>query len=187
MDDDDVGIVGIFCNYREPEKVDTLIGSLLQQIVLRQSDISDDIRDLYKTHVTKHTHPSILEYSTLLKAECRSLSTLFVVVDALDECVDETKHEILKELQNLRPKLRLIMTSRPSIMNITDYFEDAVSLEIRPSNEDIKTYLEERLQKESKLRKYIQEDPSLHNDIIKAIVDKADGMLVSHIRYFRLY
>ena len=91
MDDDDVGIVGLFCNYREPEKVVTLIGSLLQQIVLRQSDISDDICRLYKTHVTKHTRPSILEYSTLLKAECRSLSTLFVVVDALDECVQRNQ------------------------------------------------------------------------------------------------
>ena len=96
--------------------------------------------------------------------------------------------KFLKELQDLRPKLRLIITSRPSIMNITDYFEDAVSLEIRPSNEDIKTYLEERLQRESRLRTYIQEDPSLHNDIIKAIIDKAEGMLVSHIRYsIRLY
>jgi len=187
MDDDDVGIVGVFCNYKEPEKAVTLMGSLLQQIVLRQSDISDDICRLYKTHVTKRTHPSILEYSTLLKAECRPLSTLFVIVDALDECASESKDEFLKELQDLRPKLRLMITSRPSIMNITYYFEDAVSLEIRPGNEDIKIYLEERLQRESRLRTYIQEDPSLHNDIIKAIVDKAEGMLVSHIRYSRFY
>ena len=187
MNDDDVDIVGVFCNYKEPEKAVTLIGSLLQQIVLRQSDISDDICRLYKTHIIKRTHSSIFEYSTLLKAKYRSLSILFVIIDALDECVNESKDEFLKELQDLRPKLRLIITSRSSIMNITYYFEDAVSLEIRPSNEDIKTYLEERLQRESRLRMYIQEDPSLHNDIIKVIVDKAKGMLVSHIQYSRLY
>jgi ankyrin repeat domain-containing protein 50 len=179
MDDDDIGIVGVFCNYKEPEKAVNLIGSLLQQIALRQSDISDDIRHLYKTHVTKCTRPSIFEYSTLLKAECRPLSTLFIVIDALDECSSESKDKFLKELQDLGPKLRLMITSRPSIMGITDYFQDVVHLEIHASNEDIKTYLTERLQSESRFKSYIQAEPSLHNDIIKAILDKAEGMLVS--------
>ena len=187
MEDDDVGIVGVFCNYNEPEKTVNLIGSLLQQIALRQSNISDDIRRLYKTHVTKRTRPFIFEYSTLLKAECRPLSTLFVVVDALDECASESKDEFLKELQDLGPKLRLMITSRPNIMDITDYFKDAVRLEIRATNEDIKTYLAERLQRESRLKSYIEVEPSLHNDIIKAILVKADGMSVSHIRYSRYY
>jgi len=117
----------------------------------------------------------------LLKAKCRSLLTLFMVIDALDECFSESKDKLLEELQGLGPKLRLLITSRPSIMDIGDYFQNVVHLEIRARNEDIKRYLTKRLQSESRFKTYIHAEPSLHNDIINAILDKAKGMLVSHI------
>ena len=126
----------------------------MQQIALQQYNISDDIRRFYKDPVTKDTRPFI-KYSTLRTA-CHPLSKLFVVVDALDECAKESTDEFLKELRDLGPKLRLMITSRPNIMNITDYFQDAVHLEIRARNDDIERYLKERLQSESKLKQYIE-------------------------------
>jgi ankyrin repeat domain-containing protein 50 len=158
---------------------------LLQQIAIQQSNISDDIRDLFNNHTTKLTRPFI-ECSTLRTA-CAPLSKIFVVVDALDECASQSTDKFLKELQHIGPKLHLMITSRPSIMGVTDYFKDAVQLEIRAHNEDIATYLTERLQEESRLKRYIEKDPSLSDDIINTILDKAEGMLVSQRPLFRHY
>lgn len=174
-------MVGVFNNYNEHETPTTLIGSLLQQIALQQSNIPEDLRRLYKDPITKDTRPFI-KCSTLRTA-CHRFSKLFIIVDALDECAEESRDEFLQELRDLGPTLHLMITSRPSIMNITDYFRDAVQLDIRAHVEDIKRYVEERLQRDSKLRQKIEKDPSLSNDIIHAILDKADGMLAtqSHI------
>jgi hypothetical protein len=152
---------------------------LLQQIALRQSNISVDIRRLYKDNVMKDTRPFI-KCSTLRTA-CRPLSKLFVIIDALDECVEESRGEFLQELRDLGPKLRLMITSRP--MNITNYFEDTVRLDICAHNEDIERYVKERLQRESRLKHNIEKDSNLSNDIIKVILEKADGMSVTHVPY----
>lgn len=151
----------------------------MQQIALRQSNISDDIRRLYKDPVLKDIRPFI-KCSTLRTA-CQPLSKLFVIVDALDECAEESRDEFLQELRDLGLKLRLMITSRPSIVNITDYFEDTVRLDIRAHNEDIERYVKERLQRESRLKHNIEKDSNLSNDIIKMILEKADGMFMSHI------
>ena len=174
-------MVGVFNKYEEHETPTTLIGSLLQQIVLQQSNIPEDLRRLYKDPVTKDTRPFI-KCSTLQTA-CQTLSKLFVVVDALDECAEESRHEFLEEIRTLGPKLCLMITSRPSIVNLTDYFPEGVQLGIRARNGDIERYVKERMQREFKLRQKIEKDPSLSNDIIHAILDKADGMLAtqSHI------
>jgi hypothetical protein len=148
-------------------------------MALQQSTISSDIRCLYKDPVTRDTRPFI-KCSTL-RAASHPLSKLFVIVDALDECAEESRDRFLKELRDLGPKLHLMITSRPNIVNITDYFPKALHLEIRASNEDIERFLKERLQTEFRLKQYIEKDPNLGSNIITAILDKADGMLVPHV------
>jgi hypothetical protein len=143
IDEDDIGIVGVYNNYKKPEKPDDLIGSLLQQIAIQQANISDNIRELFNNHTTNLTR-SFIECSTL-RTERAPLSKVFVVVDALDECASQSADKFLKELQHIGPQLHLMITSRPSVMGVTDYFKDAVQLKIRAHDEDIATYLTERL------------------------------------------
>ena len=111
----------------------------------------------------------------------RRLSKVFVIIDALDECqeTDGTRKSLLSEIKKLRlePNLHLLITARPHVdTTITYYFHDRVSLEIRASDEDIKNYLQDRIEEENKLKSHVNKDRNLQETIISTIVDKAKGM-----------
>jgi hypothetical protein len=177
---DNVGIAFIYCNYKEDQAFDSLLGSLLQQLVQRQSHVSDVVRNLYKSHVDKETRPSIGEYSRCLQSEIGKLSKKIVVIDALDECPleNKTRQKFLSGLQKLLPQLHLLITSRTHIEDLQRTFKDAGRLEIRASDEDIEIYLQERIEEEIKLKRFIEKDPSLQGAIISTIVESVNGMSV---------
>src|SRR5438046_8080422 len=118
IDDDDVGIAFIYFKYKENQSIENLLGCLLQQLAQRRSDVSDNIRNLYNNHIKKNTRPSLSEYSKLLKTEAYSLSRVFIVIDALDECIeaDESRHTWLGDPQKLS-NARLCLTCRQHIVD----------------------------------------------------------------------
>lgn len=177
-DEDDVGIAFVYCDYKEYHTSAELIGSLLQQLVQRQTTISLEIRQLYYSHGKKNTRPSLSEYSKLLRSESRTFSNVFIVIDALDECeeYDGTRAKLLSEIQKLQPIVRLLVTSRPHITNVISKFKDSTRLDIRASDEDIKRYLEGRIEEECRLKRHVDDDPSLKDTIINAILGNVDGM-----------
>ena len=157
--------------------MENLLGSLLQQLTQRRSGISNNIRTLYNSHIRKNTRPSMSEYSNLLQTEVRSLSKGFIVIDALDECNEiESRHALLRELRKLLPTARLLITSRPHIMDIPEFFEHFLLLEIRASDDDIKAYIAERIAKHNRLKGCIQNDDALRDVIIETIVSNVKGM-----------
>jgi hypothetical protein len=172
----DIGVVFVYCNYNENQSCEGLLCGLLQQLLQRHTLLPPTVQSLYKDHIKKGTRPSIHECSKLLQSEISSLSKTFIVVDALDECSAINRTRFLVELQTLRPKLSLLITTRPHIA-IPDV-DVPVCLEIRGTDHDIRKYIDGRIQKESKLRQHIEKDPSLHTSIIDAILDKAKGMSV---------
>jgi hypothetical protein len=129
--DDNVALAFIYFNYKEQQKeqqnLADLIGSLLQQILLRQTNISDEVRALFERHSLQKTRPTVGQLSTLLQSESRPLSKFFIVIDALDEChSDKTACNLLEDLQTLGPAMRLLVTARPHIISVKQRYEDAV-------------------------------------------------------------
>jgi hypothetical protein len=152
----------------------------LQQLLQQQSNIPEAFFSLYRSHKTKSTRLSLTECAQELQSVCVRRSTVFIVIDALDECAegDSTREEVLSVLSNVQPALRLLITARPHIAEVLNTFKDATRLEIRASEEDIRRYLEGRTEKEKKLKYHIKKDPTLQGDIMTAIVEKVDGMSV---------
>lgn len=177
---DDVGIAFIYCNYKEHQVAVDMVGSLLQQLLQRKSTISKEIVALYQSHTIRKTHPTIAELSTLLQAETRELTKLFVVVDALDECPEADRVKLLSELKKLQPILRLLVTGRPHIDSVAQRFQETSKLEVRASDDDIKAYLEGRIENAETLKPLIGKQPKLRNFIISTIVEQVKGMYVFH-------
>ena len=177
-DDDDVGIAYIYCNYKEEQLSENLIGSLLRQLLQRRSYIPEDIRTLYESHKTKKTRLSIREYSRLLQSETHSISKVFIIIDALDECHknNEIRQTLLSELHKLRSSLQILITSRPEIINIKDTFDDFSQLEVKAIDADIKNYIEERIAKTDRLKRLIEGDTALQDMISRRIRDNVKGM-----------
>jgi hypothetical protein len=149
----------------------------LQQLLQRKLAISDDIVSLYRHHSKKQTRPRLDELSKLLQSEVRCLSKVFFVIDALDECPESNgiRDGFITEIQKLQPITHLLITSR-HISTIEHEFEQAARVEIRASDEDVKKYLECRIESESRLVRLVKGDSALQAAISNTIVENAKGM-----------
>ena len=178
--DSGVGLAYIYCSYKEPNQTPTnFIASLLQQLVQADSIVSGEILDLYKSHLKKQTRPSLAEYSALLQSKALGYSRLFVVIDALDECMDNsTRESLLYEVKKLEPKLHLLVTARSHIMNLKENFPDAALLEIQATGGDIEMYVQERIKTEASLRNHVKQDQELAQTIVTTITQRVNGMSV---------
>jgi hypothetical protein len=176
---DDVAIAYIYCSYKEQEDQTAvnLIASLLQQLVQRNHVISNDIMSLYHYHKQKQTRPTAGKWSKLLESEVRRLSKVFIVIDALDECPESngTRDNFLAEIRKLQPITHLLVTSR-HIPTIEREFEKAARVEIRASDEDVRRYLERRIESGGRLVRLLKADPALQATIANTIVENAKGM-----------
>ena len=169
----DVRIAFIYFNHKENPSAVDLLASILKQILQQGTTISAAVRDLYAKHTERDTRPTLAEISDLLVAESQTVSKMYMVVDALDECQAETntKDKVLAALQRL-PNLHLLVTSRPH-MDISQNFS-VVWLPIKADNRDIAAFIRTRLEENRNLKRYVKED--LKETLIKKVIKKADGM-----------
>ena len=98
---------------------------------------------------------------------------VFVVVDALDECSNETRAEFLTALRNLPSTVSLLVTSR----DLPPDFQGVRQLDIRANDRDVQHYIQGRLHL-TDLKIHVNREPTLGGDIVKAITGNIDGMLV---------
>jgi hypothetical protein len=178
---DNVAIAFLYCNYKErdTQTLQNLIGSLIQQLVQRNPDVPDDLRKRHEAHARNKppTPPTLTEYVQLLRSQLADCPSVFLVIDALDECEVQTRKELCAQLQNLPKNIHLLITSR-DIPELKDEINPSARLEIRANNRDIEIYLEDKIERETRLKRHTQNDPGLGPLITNTIRDKAQGMYV---------
>lgn len=133
---------------------------------------------MYSKHCQLDTRPTLTELSTVLQQEADKFSTVFIVVDALDECPDEkTRTKLVLELQKLGPSVKLMITGRSHVMsNITATFAFAVQLDITAHDTDIEKFVEGQIELEPYLRRFASKDKEFRDLIRNTLVSKANGM-----------
>jgi hypothetical protein len=172
----DCGVAYVYCNYKEQDQTAVnLVASLLEQIISRQDNIPDNVVALHEEHSSKRTRPSIADYSRLLQKQVNDLRRVFIIIDALDECleIDGTRDAFLAEVRQLLPTACLLVTSR-HIATIENDFQDAARIEIRARDGDMRAYIDARIQKEKRLKLCLHKNPDLR--LADIIVEKAQGM-----------
>jgi len=100
-----------------------------------------------------------------------SLQPTFICVDALDECVEKHRPEILGSLSQIlekSPNTRIFLTGRPHIRGEIDRHlgEGVIFLLIQPNPDDIVGYVRMRLSKNTSLDRM---DSGLEDEIVKSI------------------
>lgn len=169
----------IYCNYKErvQQTCKNLINSLIQQLIQRGSLIPEALRSLYDQSRNQGRPPLQAELLDILYQVVSGVSTVFFVIDALDESREDdgTRSMLTTKLRELLPNARFVYTSR-RLTEIERQFEGCFHLEIRATNEDIRRHLESRISEEPRLSKHIAADPSLLQLISNSIVAKSDGM-----------
>ncbi|KAL8998031.1 MAG: hypothetical protein Q9188_006185 [Gyalolechia gomerana] len=173
------GIAFLYCNYKDPQKQTALniLGCLLQQLMLQSAYIADEVAECFERHRTAKTLPSISEYSSLLQSAVGYFTQTIFVVDALDECLDETRDIIFEEISKIPRGLSILVTSRHAL-NILHGSQTTITVKLKANDMDITRYLEARVNKSKLLRAQISKDKSLHDYLVSSIVGKAKGMFL---------
>ena len=169
--------IAVTCFYidfaaREEQSPTNILGSLLQQIVTRLERIPDGISETFQDHkkVIGRRKLRVPEIVKMLQ-DATSLQPTFICVDAVDECVERHRPEVLDSLRQIlekSPDTRIFLTGRGHIRDEIDRHLSgrAVILSIKPNNDDIVRYIRMRLSKDT----YPEEmNSGLGTEIIKSI------------------
>ncbi|OAL55039.1 hypothetical protein IQ07DRAFT_531702, partial [Pyrenochaeta sp. DS3sAY3a] len=176
-----VSICYVYCDFHEQKSqtVDVLLASILEQLVWGLPCLPKVLRKSYMDHGRDRSQPSAAEIVNLFRECCSSMSKVFIVVDALDECDPVTKvfkqlADRLSVLSTMVAPVRLLATSR-FILEIVQYYEGAVSLEVRAQKEDVERYISGRM---LGLSTCVQRSDALRESIRSKLVDVVDGMFL---------
>ena len=171
--------IAVACFYvdfaaREKQSPTSMLSSLLKQIVGGLERIPDEINQKFRDHkkVIGGRGLRVPEIVKMLQ-DVTSLRPTFICVDALDECVEGHRPEVLNSLKQVlekSPDARIFLTGRRHIQGeIERCLGGKVEiLSIKPKDEDIAGYIRMRLSKDTSLDSM---DSSLEGEIIKSITE----------------
>ena len=129
----------------------------------------------YEAHGSGATRPSHAECTQLLRTVASRCAKVFLVIDAFDEYPEEYRHQLVEELQNLEPKVNMMITSR-DLPTIERQLSEAARLDVQARNDDILGYLRGRIASSERLKSHVKKDPTLCNLISTSIASSAGAM-----------
>lgn len=178
--DPSVGIAYVYCTFKQQKQqtpVD-LMTIILKQLAMKQDTLPSALESLYHRLKSSQARPSLKELKATIKDVAIRYSRIFIIIDALDECrsVDDGLDMLIQNIIGLQAEVKanLFATSR-LIESIESKFKKAIRLEIRAHGEDIKMYLENRLQDCQSLT---SQSTALRERIKDSISMAVDGMYV---------
>jgi hypothetical protein len=171
IDKDKARIAYVYFDYknREEQTGDNVIRTLLKQLLLPSNLIPRDLESLYDDCHCHHKNPEISIFTRQLLSISATFSSIYIMLDALDECSSDTLNDIfiiVRELKNSRVKV--FCTSRPQILDLEDRLQTR-SIPIDAKDEDVRNYLTIRVNKEWRHNKCHQEP------IINRLTQEAKG------------
>jgi hypothetical protein len=179
-----------YCDFREDQKKHRrgLLSSLLVQLCHQSDAYCDALSEFYLAHGDGSQHASDSELVQCLKQVLMlpGQATVYVIIDALDECPTTTGFpspreqvlELVRELVGSRfPNLRICVTSRPEadiepVLGPLSFHSISLHSE-RGQAQDIAEYIRFSVNTDSKMQAWRAADKEL---VIEVLTRKADGM-----------
>ena len=171
--------IAVSCFYvdfaaRKEQSPTNILGSLLKQIVGGLEKIPEEISQTFQEH-KKMIGGRGLRVAEIVKMlqTVTSLQPTFICVDALDECVERHRPEILDSLRQIlekSPNTRIFLTGRQHVRGeiSRNLGERVTVLSIQLNSDDIMRYIRMRLSKDTDLYRM---DSGLEGEIIKSITE----------------
>ena len=154
------------------------MGAILKQLVVR-GGIPNYLREAFEEGKTElgGRRLRLAELMEMLRTTIASLPQVFICVDALDELLPKCLPELLESLRDIArgsPSTKIFLTGRPHIReDIQRYFTKAVVIPINPNPDDIRNYVEMRLDRDSEPEAMTSD---LRAEIVRAILEKISDM-----------
>ena len=179
---EDIAVAGLYYDFfaQQEQKITNVLGAILKQLVGR-GDIPEDIRKAFQKGKGELGGRGLLlaDLVGMLKVATTWPRRVFICIDALDECLPKHLPDLLESLRAIvreSPSIRIFFTGRPHVQeDIQRYFAEVVVIPISPNRDDIRNYLEMRLDRDA-TPEAMSDD--LRADIVRIIVEKISDMCV---------
>ena len=182
--EEDLAVAWLYCDYKaqQEQTVINIIGAILKRLV--GSEIPEGIRKAFK----EGRRPLLADLMRMLRIAIASLPPVFICIDALDECLPKDLPQLLESLRDIvreSPGTRVFLTGRPHVGEaIQKYFAKAVAIPISPNEDDMRNYVEMRLDRDEAPEAM---DNALRAEIVRIILDKMSNMCVGLFPLFMVY
>ena len=178
--EENIAVTAFYCDYlsQQEQTIDNIVGAMLKQLVGR-GEISKDLREAFQKAKKElgGRGPRLADLMGMLRTTIASLPRVFICIDALDECLPKCLAELFESLGDLvreSPGVRIFFTGRPHIgEDVRRYFTNTVVIPISPNREDIRNYVERRLDKDAETEAMSN---GLRADIVRVILEKISDM-----------
>ena len=181
--EDDIAVACLYCDFlaQEEQTVTNMMGAILKQLVGR-GGIPENVRKAFQEGKKEIGGRGlrVADLTRMLRLLIASLPQVFICIDALDECLPKNLPDLLESLRDIVREIsstRIFLTARSHVKEIIQrYFAKAVVLPISPNTEDIRNYMEMRLDRDVEPEAM---DNNLRVDIVNSILEKMSDMYVT--------
>jgi hypothetical protein len=175
---DNVGVACVYCNFKDQDTqtATNLIAGIWRQLAQCQNSLAKDVKELYTNH-HGDKRPTLVEVAKILGSEINRHSKVFVLIDALDECSEESgcRKNFHTELQVLPSNVHILVTSR-DLDTIARWNKGSKKLEIKARTEDIQAYVQRRISEDDRLLRHARKDPELGEAIVTGVMKICEEM-----------
>ena len=177
-----VGVAGLYYDFlsQKEQTITNMLGAILKQLV-GMGNIPTYLREAFQEGRKDIGGRGLLlaDLTRMLRRTIASLPQVFICIDALDECLPRDLPELLESLGDIvreSPKTRIFLTGRPHVKEaIQRFFAKAVVILICPNMDDVRNYVEMRLDMDDEPEAM---SDGLRGEIVKTILEKMCDMCV---------
>jgi len=178
--EENIAVAGLYCDFlaQQEQTISSIMGVILRQLVGR-GGIPDYLRAAFERGQKEFggRGPRLVDLMRMLRSAIPSLPRVFICLDALDECLPKYLPELLESLGDIVrecPRTKIFLTGRPHVREVVQrYFSKAVVIPISPNPDDIRNYVEMRLDRDTELEAMTND---LRAEIVEAVLKYISDM-----------
>ena len=177
------GLAYFYCDYKDAatQQAANIITSLVKHAAIQNEQSCENLQLFIKSHKRDgklDSTPSISNMMDLMVKMVGHYDCFYIVVDAIDECPDNHRHEVLRILKDITKKAskaHVIYTSREET-NIQEAFNEFKAVHITANTNDLELYVASEIQMRTSSGRLKIRDSEVKDKIINKLIHKPDGM-----------
>ena len=169
-EENDLAVAWLYCDFlaHKEQSATAMLGAILRQLVNIRG-IPEDIRQRFRKRFSDRGL-RLPDMVGMWKTTLALLPRTYISIDAIDECTPKSRQELLGSLRDIvreSPSTRVLFTGRSHVADeVKKYFAEAVVLPVSPTEDDIRIYLDARLDGDTEPDAM---DTNLRRDIMRKI------------------
>ncbi|TEB26981.1 hypothetical protein FA13DRAFT_987346 [Coprinellus micaceus] len=172
----DVAIAYVYFRYSEQISWPDVLAAIIEQLAWSCNGAHDVLLAIYSERRNpRPTTRSERDLIAILQRIINDLNKVFIAIDGLDEVADETRVKLLEAFSSL--DANILVTSRP-LEPYASYAPKALWVPIQARTEDIGKLVEDRIQRNPRLKAILQGKPDLVKKLSDSIKEKSQGMFL---------